>query len=549
MVKVYQVLSEKSYRVGCGRNRPVIMISGMRANMVILALALLVAGCTKLGPDYVRPDTAVLAKWHEADGKGVTSEPADYRAWWRAFHDPVLNRLIDTARRQNLSLRVAGVRVLEARAQLGIAVGQLYPQTQQAVGSLQYNRVSPYSIIALPSGLSSYSQDQVGVTASWEIDFWGRFRRAIESADATLQATVADYDSALVSLAGDVATNYIAVKTLEKRIEIARSNIETQRENLEITQARLTYGTASQRDVEQARTLLHSTEASVPALQIQLQQTKHALSILLGLPPGDLADMLAGSSGIPVPPPQLALGIPQDLLRRRPDVRAAEYRAMAQGAQIGVARADLFPAFSLSGTFVLLSTDLGRSTLGDMFQSASRNYVAGPGVQWNIFNYGRLTNNVRLQDARFQELLITYQNTVLTAQQNVEDAIVAFVRSQERAEFLARSTEAAKGSLSLAVDQYRGGVTDFTTVIVAEQALLSEQDSFVATLGSIASNLVAIYRALGGGWQIREGTDLVPPEVKEVMAKRTNWGNLLDLATYMPPAPGEHPPTLRLPDW
>jgi outer membrane protein TolC len=270
---------------------------------------------------------------------------------------------------------------------------------------------------------------------------------------------------------------------------------------------------------------------------------------LLGLPPGDLADMLAGPSGIPVPPPQLAVGIPQDLLRRRPDVRAAEYRAMAQGAQIGVARADLFPAFSLSGTFLLLSTDLGRSTLGDMFQWTSRSYVAGPGVQWNIFNYGRLTNNVRLQDARFQELLITYQNTVLTAQQNVEDAIVAFVRSQERAEFLARSTEAAKGALTLAVDQYRGGVADFTTVIVAEQSLLSEQDSFVATLGSIASSLVAIYRSLGGGWQIREGMDIVPPEVKEVMAKRTNWGNLLDPATYMPPAPGEHRPDVRLPDW
>jgi NodT family efflux transporter outer membrane factor (OMF) lipoprotein len=517
--------------------------------MVILALALFVGGCMKVGPDYARPDTTVLAKWREAGGNGVTSEPADYRAWWRVFHDPVLDRLIDTSYRQNLSLRVAGVRVLEARAQLGIAVGELYPQTQQGVGSLQYNKLSPYSIYALPSSLSSYAQDQIGVTASWEIDFWGKFRRAVESADATLRATVADYDNALVSLVGDVATNYIAIKTLEKRIEIARSNTETQKENLEITQARLTYGTASERDVEQARTLLHNTEASVPALQIQLQQTKHALSVLLGLPPGDLAEMLAGSPGIPAPPPQLALGIPQDLLRRRPDVRAAEYRAMAQGAQIGVARAALFPAFSLSGTFELLSTDLPGSKLGDMFQWKSQNYVVGPGVQWNIFNYGQLTNNVRYQDARFQELLVTYQNTVLTAQQNVEDAIVAFVRSQERAEFLARSTDAAKHSLSLAVDQYRGGVADFTTVIVAQQSLLSEQDNFAATLGSIASNLVAIYRALGGGWEIREGTDIIPPEMKEVMAKRTNWGHLLDQATYMPPAAEEHRPDVRLPDW
>lgn len=526
-----------------------IMINVMRANTVILVFALLLAGCMKLGPDYTRPHTAVLENWHEAPGTRVTNEPVDYRAWWRVFHDPVLDRLIETAHRQNLPLRVAGVGVLEARAQLGIAVGQLYPQTQQAVGSLQYNRLSPYSIYALPTSLTTYTQDQVGVTASWEIDFWGRFRRAIESADATLLATVADYDNTLVSLTGDVATNYVAIETLEKRIDIAKRNVETQRENLKITDARLTYGVASERDVAQARTILNSTEASVPALQIQLQQTKHALSILLGLPPGDLAEMLAGSSGIPVPPPQVAVGIPQDLLRRRPDVRSAEYRAMAQGAQIGVARADLFPAFSLSGTFSLLSTNLGGSTLGDMSKWASQNYVVGPGVQWNIFNYGRLTNNVRAQDARFQELLITYQNTVLTAQQNVEDAIIAFVKSQERAEFLARSTEAAQSALALAVDQYRGGVADFTTVLVGEQALLSEQDNFVTTLGSIASNLVAIYRSLGGGWQIREGTDIVPPEVKEVMAKRTNWGNLLNPATYMPPLSEEHRPDVRFPDW
>ncbi len=526
------------------------MMSGMRASIVMLALVLFAAGCTKLGPDYARPDTAVLANWREADGGRVTGEPADYGAWWRVFHDPVLDRLIDTANRQNLPLRVAGVRVLEARAQLGIAVGRFYPQTQQALGSLQYNRLSEHSTFSsFSSSLSAYSQDQIGVTASWEIDFWGKFRRAIESADASLLATIADYDNTLVSLTGDVATDYIAIKTLEKRIEIAGNNVQTQKENLEITEGRLKYGVASERDVEQARTILHSTEASVPLLQTQLQQTKHALSVLLGLPPGDLADMLAGSSGIPVPPPQVAVGIPQDLLRRRPDVRGAEYRAIAQGAQIGVARAELFPAFSLSGTFSLLSTDLGRSTLGDILQWASRDYVAGPGVQWNIFNYGRLTNNVRVQDARFQELLITYQNTVLTAQQNVEDAIVAFVRSQERAEFLARSTDAAKGSLALAVDQYRGGVADFTTVIVGEQSLLSEQDNFVATLGSIASNLVAIYRALGGGWQIREGTEPVPPEVKAVMAKRTHWGNLLDTTAYMPPDSEERRPDIRLPDW
>jgi len=517
---------------------------------LFLLILLLMVGCAKVGPNYTRPETAVLPNWIEAGDKRLTNEPADYRSWWKVFNDPVLDRLIDTAYRQNLPLRVAGIRVLEARAQLGIAVGSLYPQTQQGIGSLQYNRLSEHSTLAaFSSQLESYWQDQIGVTASWEIDFWGRFRRAIESADATLLASVADYDNTLVSLVSDVATNYIAIKTLEKRIDIAKENSVIQRENLELAEAKYTYGTASQRDVQQAKTILMNTEAAVPALQIQLEQTKHAVSTLLGLPPGGLAEILAGSPGIPVPPPQVALGIPADLLRRRPDVRRAEYQAMAQASQIGVAKADLYPAFSLTGTFSLISTDLGNSTLADMVNWHSRNVVAGPGFTWNLFNYGRFTNNVRLQDAKFQELLTAYQNVVLQAQQNVEDGLVGFLKSQERAEMLAESTDAARQALDLAVEQYRGGITDFTTVITSEQSLLSAQDTFVSNLGSVASNLVAIYRGLGGGWQIREGMDLVPPEIKEAMTKRTNWGNLLEPAAYMPPASEEPRSLIRSPDW
>jgi NodT family efflux transporter outer membrane factor (OMF) lipoprotein len=518
----------------------------MWTSKVFFLLVLFLAGCAKVGPDYTRPETTLLPKWLEADDRRLSNEPADYRAWWRVFNDPVLDRLIGTAYRQNLSLKVAGVRVLEARAQLGIVVGQFYPQTQQGIGSLQYNRLSEHSVL---SSVGTYTQDQIGVTATWEIDFWGKFRRAIESADATLLATVADYDNTLVSLSADVATNYVLIKTLEKRIDIARQNIEIQRENLNIAEARFKYGTASERDVQQARTILINTEASVPLLQIQLEQTKHAVSTLLGLPPGDLTEILAGSAGIPVPPPQIAVGIPADLLRRRPDVRRAEYQAMAQGAQIGVARAYLYPAFSLGGTFSLVSTNFGNSSLGDILQWASRSIAAGPAVQWNLFNYGTIANNVRVQDARFQELLINYQNAVLQAQQNVEDGLVAFLKSQERAELLARSTDAARQSLDLAVEQYRGGITDFTTVLTGEQTLLSNQDSFVSSLGSVASNLVAVYRALGGGWQIREGMDLVPPEVKEAMAKRTNWGDLLSPAAYMPPVEAGQEPLIRFPDW
>jgi NodT family efflux transporter outer membrane factor (OMF) lipoprotein len=345
-----------------------------------------------------------------------------------------------------------------------------------------------------------------------------------------------------------VAYLYILLRTLERRLDIAGQNMESQRETLAIVEARLRAGASSERDVEQARTVLYSTEATIPALQIQLEQYRHGLSVLLGLPPSDLSAFLGETSAIPVAPIEVAVGIPADLLRRRPDIRSAEYQAMAQGAQIGVARADLFPSFSITGSFGFLSTDIERSGLGNLFDWGSRTYTAGSGFQWNLFNYGRIVNNVRLQDARFQELLISYQNSVLRAQQEVEDGLSGFLRSREQAESLARSAEAARRSLDLAGAQYRGGVVDFTTVLTSQQALLSQQDNLASTMGEISRSVVRVYRALGGGWEVRDGTDLIPPEVREVMAKRTNWGDLLSPAAYMP-IPDERKHVIRKPDW
>ena len=510
--------------------------------------ALLLSGCTMVGPNYVRPKAEVSPNWMEAGDKRVQNESGDYRNWWQAFNDPALNRLIDRAYRENLSLRIAGVRVLEARAQLGIAIGEIYPQTQQAFGFLQYNRTSEKAPNFI-SPLLNFRQSELGFQAAWELDFWGKFRRAIESANASWFATIADYDSVLVSLTADVANSYILIRTLERRIDIAHQNVETQRESLKIAEARFQYGTASQLDVEQAKTVLYNTEASIPALETQLRQVKDALNVLLGLPPSDLPDFLKGPSEIPVSPPGVIVSIPADLLRRRPDIRSAEYQAAAQCAQIGVAKADLFPAFSLTGTFGFLSSDVGKFSLSDMFQWKSRTGQIGPSFQWNIFNYGQITNNVRVQDARFEQLLIAYQNAVLKAQQEVEDALVAFLRAQERAEFLAQSTAAAKNSFNLAILQYREGIKDFTTVLTAQQALLNEQDNLATTLGNISSNLVGVYRALGGGWEIREGKELVSPDVKEEMARRTNWGRLLAPALYNPAISEERESVIRLPDW
>lgn len=520
-----------------------------RVCILLLFPILLISGCIKVGPDFARAPVAVSQSWQDAGDHRVKAENGEYRNWWRAFNDPALERLIDRAYRENLSLRIAGVRVMEARAHLGLVVGELYPQTQQAFGSLQYNRTSERSPLAGLSSGFNFSQSQIGISAAWELDFWGKLRRAIESANAAWLATVADYDNVLVSLTADVANSYVLVRTVEKRIAIARQNVETQRESLKIAEARFEYGTASQLDVEQAKTVLHDTLAFIPSLETQLRQVKNTLSLLLGLPPSDLADLLAGSSEIPEPPPEVAVGVPVDLLSRRPDIRSAEQQAAAQCAQIGVAKGDLYPAFSLTGTFGFLSSDVGKFNLTDMFQWKSRTGQVGPSFQWNIFNYGQITNSVRVQDARFEQLLIAYQNVVLRAQQEVEDALVAFLRAQERAELLALGAAAAKRSLDLAVLQYREGVKDFTTVLIAQQALLNEQDNLASTLGDISRNLVGVYRALGGGWEIREGKELVPADVREVMAKRTHWGKWLAPASYNPRAFNEPESLIRLPDW
>jgi NodT family efflux transporter outer membrane factor (OMF) lipoprotein len=294
-------------------------LSGCTWIKIFLTFLFLAAlpGCTKVGPDYVRPETNIAPDWLEAGDSRIKNEPADYRNWWRVFKDPALDRLIDTAYQENLDVRRAGVRVLEARAQLGAAAGELYPQTQQAAGSVDRVRQSAGTPLA---GLSSgpkfggvnYWQSQLGLNAGWELDFWGKFRRAVEAADASFQASIADYDNTLVSLTANVATLYTSIRTLERLLAIARENVEIQKESLTITEARFQGGTTSQRDVEQARTVLTSTQATIPVLQLQLRQAKDALSVLLGLPPQQFPDLAKGYGLIPAPPIRVVTGIPAD---------------------------------------------------------------------------------------------------------------------------------------------------------------------------------------------------------------------------------------------
>jgi len=472
-----------------------------------LIACLLTGGCTslpeylqnglKVGPNYGRPPAPVARDWIDAADKRVRSDSDDLSAWYTVFKDPVLDSLICSAYQQNLTLREAGSRVLQARDQLAIATGNFFPQTQDMTSHYTRNAVSTRT--ANHSNVSSqfFSQWDYGFHLAWELDFWGRFRRAIESANASLDASVEDYDGVLVTLLGDVATNYVQLRTFERRIEYTRANVQLQRETLKIVEARFKAGTTTKLDVVQARSTLEQTEALIPELEISLRQTNNQLCILLGIPPEELGAKL-GSAPIPTAPAEVAAGIPADLVRRRPDVRRAERQAAAQSAQIGVAETDFYPHISITGTI-----GYSAQQIKDLFRSAALVGVIGPSFQWNILNYGRILNNVRLQDARFQELVAVYQNTVLTAAQEVENGLVTFLRAQQRTQFQAASVDDAKEAVTIALGQYQAGTIDFTRVTQLEQNLVLLQDTLAQARGEIALGLIQVYRALGGGWEIR----------------------------------------------
>jgi NodT family efflux transporter outer membrane factor (OMF) lipoprotein len=473
----------------------------------ILAIVTSLCGCTtltdyvhngfKVGPNYCRPAAPVAKTWIDANDARVKTDEVDLSRWWTVFNDPALNALICTAYHQNLSLREAGFRVLEARSQLGIDTGNLFPQTQQMTGDYTRNGLSKQTANGSNIAKQFFTQKDLGFNLAWELDFWGRFRRAIESDEDTLDANVELYDSALVTLLGDIATNYDQMRTVEQQIKYAQDNVQVQRDTLTIVEARFKASTTSELDVDQARSTLAATEAAIPEFEISLRQTTNQLCILMGMPPEELRLRL-GPGNIPVAPPEVAVGIPADLLRRRPDVRAAERTLAAQSAQIGFAESDFYPHISILGNI-----GYSAQSVSHLFEPAALNGSVGPSFQWNILNYGRILNNVRLQDYKFQELLATYQQTVLNANQDAENGMITFLRGQERTRFQAESVDQAKKAVQIALVQYKAGTVDFTTVTQVEQALVAQQNTLAIAQGEIATGLIQIYRALGGGWEIR----------------------------------------------
>ncbi len=507
----------------------------LKGLIIAVMAAALLNSCAMVGPNYVKPTAATPGEWIQQQDPKIKSGDADFSNWWTVFKDPVLDTLVEKAFQQNLDLRIAGIRILEARAQLGIAIGDQYPQTQAGRGGLTYTEGSENAANTLNADLS-YTDISIGFDAAWELDVWGKFRRAVESGVSTLEATIAGYDDILVSLTAEVARTYILIRTTEARLAIARENVRIQQRSLEITEARFQGGAVTELDVTQARSLLRSTQAAIPRFESEFRRLKNTLAVLLGVLPAEVEQVLGASGTIPAAPPEVAVGIPAELLRRRPDLRLAERRLAAQSARIGVTKADLYPHFSLFGSIGLRAADssntqaggVSGSSLGDLFNGSSFEFVGGPAFYWDIFNYGRITNRIRVEDARFQQLTVNYENTVLKAAREAEDAMAAFLRSQEEAEYLLDSVMASKRSVDLSMLQYREGLTDFQRVLDTLRFLSQQQDQYVATSGSVGINLVAMYKALGGGWQIRVGKDFVPEKTREEMRKRTDWGNLLE---------------------
>jgi len=538
--------------------------SGMQLNSsIILALRGMVgaaavlwvsAGCT-VGPDYVKPEAAVESQWINQSDARVRQREAKLGDWWKVFKDPNLDRLVEEARRQNLTLQLAGVRILEARAQLGIATGNEYPQLQQLNGDLGFQQISQHAPNTTRIIDRNFGSVGIGFDAGWELDLWGKFRRGVESSLANLDASVASYDDALVSLTAEVVRTYVLLRTGEARIQVARDNVKIQQRTLEIADALFSGGLITELDYLQAKSLLNTTLATIPPLQAGVRQAKNALGVLLGKTPGSIDGYVAETRPIPAAPAEVAVGVPADLLRRRPDIRLAERQLATQSALIGVAKADLYPHFSLLGSINLRASDAaltfasgGASELGDLFNAKSFQYFIGPSLSWDIFNYGRITNQVRVEDARFQQLIADYRSTVLNAAKEAEDATIGFLKAQEQRNELQQTYEAAKRSTELSLYQYQEGLVDYQRVLDSQRSLVSSQESLASISGDIATNLIALYKALGGGWETRTEKDFVDKPIQQQMHERTDWGKLLEPDELDLPEK-EKDNRWRLPDW
>jgi len=462
----------------------------------LIFVALTLSACA-VGPDYSRIEPAAQEEWYASMEKGLeasTIEESDLAAWWNVFEDPLLQTLQQRAIKDNLELKTAFSRLQQARINRGLSRAEYFP-TLAAEGQMQRQRSSEN--LGSPSGGENNDWYMTGLDSSWELDLFGSIQRSVESAQAELEASSADMHGVLTSLTAEVALNYIKLRTSQQRLKVALDNIDIQKKTYDLNNSRFQAGLIDELALQQSLRNLEQTRAQVSRLEAAIRMAENNLAVLLGQSPGALREEFASMGAIPEAPPKVAVGIPAEAMRRRPDIRRAERMLAAQSARIGVATAELYPKLRLFGTIGLEALNSG----SDFFDSSSQFWGIGPGISWNIFRGNALRLNIELQEEKYNEALLKYNATILSAQQEIEDALTSFAKEQIRQEHLAKAVEAAQRTEWLARDRYNAGLVDFYNVLDAQRALLQLQDELSQSKGEVAASLARVYKAIGGGWQ------------------------------------------------
>ena len=453
--------------------------------LMLAFLSLLWAGCA-VGPDYTPPEPrADMDQWQQPPEYGLVVSQADIGEWWQVFEDPRLNELVNRGLSGNLDLDIARSRIREARAARGIETAARFPAVT-APGSAAKMKEGDQ-----PGG-ELYATD---FDAAWEIDIFGRVSRRIEASTADMQASIETLRSVQVSLVAELALNYTEVRSFQNRIRVAETNIDAQRKTLQIVTDRFDLQLANSLELEQAKSNLASSQSQLPPLKSGLQQAMNRIAVLTGEKPGVLNDFFHEASPMLTAPPEIAIGIPADLIRRRPDIRKAERELAAQSARVGVAKADLYPRFTFNGILQFSTT-----SASSLFDSMSRLLTIGPAFQWSIFNAGSVRSNIEVQSERQNQALIEYEQTILEALEDVENAMLSYARELDRRDSLKKTVASAKKSADLAESLYKDGLRDFISVLDAQRTLFAAEDSLAVSSAEVTANLIRLYKALGGGW-------------------------------------------------
>ncbi|WP_377930618.1 TolC family protein [Alkalimarinus sediminis] len=517
----------------------------LKTGLSIFALYSL-AACSVVGPNFEPVDTVKLPEsWSKSD-----TEKAELMTeqWWKQFNDPTLNRLVDAANQQNLDIEAAGLRILQARMVYGISDALSYPQVQVVSGQLA----------KIYTDDKSYNNAALSFDAGWEMDVWGKYARGLESAEAALYASIASYNNITVSITAEVARNYVNYRTFQERVLLSQRNIQIQERVVEITQVQYDSGNVTELDVQQAKSQLYGTQSALPALQIGMKKARNALAVLLGILPTEVDKLLASdeiaeriesyltkydnsdakrasannnnNSLVPIPP-IIDTSIDASLVLRRPDLQVAELQAHAQSAKIGVAEAALYPSFSLFGSIGVNSTEESATSFS---LSDSLTLAVGPTFSWNVFQYGRVKNNIRLEDARFQETLTNYNKKILQAIQEVGDSLSSYQYYQTQEALRLKAVNASVRAFNISMTQYENGQINFERLLSSVEKMTRSEDSHAQTKGNIANQVIALYKSLGGGWEANSGKAFISDALIETMKSRTDWGDQLDNPQTLP---------------